>query len=1021
MNKDHLFDNHQAVELAIIGMAGRFPGAKNIAEFWQNLKDGVESISFFTPEELQSQGVDRTIFADRAYVPAKAILADVEHFDAAYFDYNPREAEMLDPQHRILLECSVEAFEDAGYNPEQIPGRTGVYVGVSGATYRAVNLASRPDLINRIGAYQVEIGNRSDFAPTMISFKLNLKGPSLNIQTACSTSLVAVHTACQSLLNGECDMAIAGGASISFPHREGYLYQEEGIMSPDGHCRAFDESARGTVAGEGAGVVLLKRLVEALADGDTIHAVIKSSAVNNDGSLKVGFTAPSLDGQAEVISEALALAGVDAESITYVETHGTGTPLGDPVEIGALTQAYRASTQKRGFCAIGSLKTNIGHLDAAAGIAGLIKTTLALTHQQIPPSLHYKTANPKIDFENSPFLVNTGLRDWNTGVRPRRAGVSSFGIGGTNAHLILEEAPAVSPSPRGWPSLLLVLSAKTISALETATENLGQYLKNHSDVPLADVAYTLQVGRREFPYRRMLACRDTNDAIAALTARDSQRVLTSFEEPRHRSNVFMFPGQGVQYAGMSRELYETQPAFREQIDLCATLLLPRLNLDLRDVLYPRSEDQEQATRLIKQTGITQPAIFIVEYALARLLMSGGVRPHAMIGHSIGEHVAACLAGVFSLEDALKLLVARGRLMQSLPEGLMLAVQLPEDEVKSFLRDGVSLAVVNTPENCVVAGAPQLVNDLQSVLRRRAVQSQLIHTSHAFHSEMMGPILAEFTEQVAQLKLRTPSIPFISNVTGTWITGAEATNPSYWTRHLRQTVRFDKGIGELLRDPDAILLEIGPGQTLSTFARQHPLRSFNQVILSSLPSAHEPRSDMQIFLTALGKLWLAGGHVDWSSFYGPQQRRRIPLPTYPFERKRYYVEPHSEFTSVSALKPDKPQTSELHVHPKSSKTYFAPENEAERTLADIWQELLGIRQVGIHDNFFDLDGHSLLATMMVSRVRKSFGVELHVSEIFKAPTIHELILIVSQRVVEQHDSQSIVQLEKLPRGTSRSVK
>jgi acyl transferase domain-containing protein len=1017
----NLFDDHQATELAIIGMAGRFPGAKNIAEFWQNLKDGVESISFFTSEELRSQGVDRRIYDDPAYVPAKAILEDVEHFDAAYFDYNPREAEMLDPQHRVLLECSVEAFEDAGYNPEQIEGRFGVYVGVSGATYRAVNLASRPDLINRIGAYQVEIGNRSDFAPTMISFKLNLKGPSLNIQTACSTSLVAVHTACQSLLNGECDMAIAGGASISFPHREGYLYQEEGIMSPDGHCRAFDESARGTVAGEGAGVVLLKRLVEALADGDTIHAVIKSSAVNNDGSLKVGFTAPSLDGQAEVISEALALAGVDADSISYVETHGTGTPLGDPVEIGALTQAYRASTQKRGFCAIGSLKTNIGHLDAAAGVAGLIKTTLALRHQQVPPSLHYQTANPKIDFENSPFVVNTGLKDWKIGAAPRRAGVSSFGIGGTNAHLILEEAPAVSPSPRAWPSSLLVLSAKTSSALETTTENLGQYLKDHTDISLADVAYTLQVGRREFPYRRMLVCRDTNDAIATLAARDSQRVLTSFEEPRHRPNVFMFPGQGVQYAGMSRELYETLPVFKEQIDLCAELLLPRLNLDLRDVLYPRTENHEQAAHLIKQTFITQPAIFIVEYALVRLLMSGGVRPDAMIGHSIGEYVAACLAGVFSLEDALKLLVARGRLMQSLPEGLMLAVQLPEDEVKNSLREGLSLAVVNTPDNCVVAGAAHLVNNLQSELHRREVQSQLIHTSHAFHSEMMDPILAEFSKQVAQVKLQAPLIPFISNVTGRWITGAEATDPSYWTRHLRQTVRFDKGIGELLKDPDRILLEIGPGQTLNTFARQHPEKSFNQVILTSLPGAHERHSDMQTLLTALGKLWLAGGHVDWSCFYGRRQRSRIPLPTYPFERKRYYVEAHTRSTSVSELKSDNPHTSELHVHPKSSKAYVAPGNESERILTDIWQELLGIRQVGIHDNFFHLDGHSLLATMMVSRVRKSFGVELHVHEIFEAPTIHELVIIIAQRVVEQHDRQSIAQPEKLPRGTSQSAK
>ncbi|HEX8354145.1 MAG TPA: SDR family oxidoreductase, partial [Pyrinomonadaceae bacterium] len=885
-----LGDEHEASEVAIIGMAGRFPGAKSLEEFWRNLKGGVESVTFFTPEELRSDGASPEDLADPNYVPAKAVLEDVELFDASYFDYNPREAEMLDPQHRVMLECAVEAFEDAGYDPERFPGRISVYAGVSAGSYLKANLASRPDLVERVGAYQVDIGNHGEFVPTTISYKLNLKGPSINVQTACSTSLVAVHAACQSLLNGESDMALAGGGSITFPHREGHLFQEEGIMSPDGHCRAFDAAARGTVGGEGAGLVVLKRLVDARADGDTIHAVIKGSAVNNDGSLKVGFTAPSVDGQAEVISEALALAGVDAETVTYVETHGTATPLGDPIEIAALTQAFRAGTQKRGFCAIGSLKSNVGHLDAGAGVAGLIKTVLALKHGEIPPSLHYERPNPKIDFEKSPFFVNARLTRWETDGAPRRAGVSSFGIGGTNAHVILEESPSDPPSGGTRPAQLLVLSARTGTALEAATANLGEYLSAHPEANLADVAYTLQTGRREFAHRRVLVARDTRDAAAALNARDPQRLPTNFQEPRHRPNVFMFPGQGAQHVGMSQGLYEAEPLFREQVDRHAELLRPRLGLDLRDVLYPADAGAEEAARLLKQTFVTQPALFVVEYALARLWMSWGVRPAAMIGHSVGEYVAACLAGVFSADDALTLVAERGRLMQQLPAGLMLAVPLPEREVNALLTPGLSLAAVNAPNSCVVAGAADAVNEFRDALGRRGLDAQPLHTSHAFHSGMMEPILGEFAELVRGVKLSAPRTPFVSNVTGTWITGAEATDPRYWARHLRQTVRFDAGLGELLRESERILLEVGPGHTLSGYAGRHPEKSVGQVVLTSMRHPRDQRTDVETLLNALGKFWLAGGRVDWSGVTADEQRRRVTLPTYPFERKRYYVEP-----------------------------------------------------------------------------------------------------------------------------------
>ncbi len=897
------WENQDSLEpIAIIGMTGRFPGANNIDKFWQNLVNGVESITFFTDEELIASGLDPALVSSPNYVKAKGVLEDIEMFDASFFGFTPREAELMDPQHRLFLEVAWEALENAGYDSEVYDGRIGVYSGAGLNIYLARNLVSNRDLVESAGILQLTIGNDKDFVPTRVSYKLNLTGPSINVNTACSTSLVTVHLACQSLLSYQCDMALAGGVSIYTPQTEGYLYQEGSIASPDGHCRAFDARAQGTVEGSGVGIVVLKRLEDALADGDCIHAIVRSSAINNDGSLKVGYTAPSESGQAAVISEALAVAGVDAESITYVETHGTGTTLGDPIEIAALTQAFRTSTQKKGFCAIGSVKTNIGHLDAAAGVAGLIKTTLALQHKFLPPSLNFEKPSPNIDFANSPFYVNTTLSKWTTDGEPRRAGVSSFGIGGTNAHIILEEAPVVksrdSASRQSRPRQLLSLSAKTSYALDEMTANLAAYLKQHPDIDLADVAYTLAVGRRAFKHRRIVVCQELNEGAIALDLVDPQRVFTSFQELKQRSVVFMFSGQGSQYVNMGRELYHTEPTFREHIDLCSKILKPHLGFDLQSVLYPQEELAEQAAQQLKQTAIAQPALFAIAYSLAQLWMSWGVHPKAMIGHSIGEYVAATLAGVFSLEDALDLVASRGRLMQQLPTGAMLAIHLPETEVQALLNvemhtTSLQIAAINGPSLCVVSGRTDDVEELQNQLAEKGVNCRRLHTSHAFHSEMMDPILEPFTLAVKKVTLNSPQIPYLSNVTGNWIAASQATDPNYWAKHLRSCVRFSEGLQQLLKEPEQILLEVGPGRTLSTLATQHSNKTEKQVVLTSLRHPQDRQSDVEFLLTTLGKLWLFGVKVDWSGFYNHQKHLRVPLPTYPFERQRYWIEPQKQ--------------------------------------------------------------------------------------------------------------------------------
>ncbi|MBV9788202.1 MAG: acyltransferase domain-containing protein, partial [Chloroflexi bacterium] len=859
-----------------------------------------------------------------------------------------------------------------------------------------------------------------DHLTTRVSYKLNLRGPSINLQTACSTSLVATIVACQNLLLRQCDIALAGGVSISVPHVAGYRYQEGGVTSPDGHCRAFDAQGQGTISGNGVGVVVLKRLADALRDGDQIHAVIRGFALNNDGANKVGYTAPGVDGQAEVIANALAMADIDPATIGYVEAHGTATPLGDPIEIAALNRVFGQQSQQPGSCAIGSVKTNVGHLDAASGVAGLIKTVMALEHGQIPPSLHFERPNPLIDFASSPFAVNTALTEWPRHDTPRRAGVSSFGIGGTNAHVVLEAAPPQpAPDPsRDWQ--ILTLSARSDEALAQAAQRLAAHLRHHPDLDLADVAYTLHIGRKTFKHRQMFVCRDLDEAIATLETQDPEKVQRSVQEQQDRPVVFMFPGQGAQYVAMARDLYREEPVFREQLDRCAELLLPQLELDIRDLLYPDSEHEAAAARELSQTRVTQPALFAVEYALAQLWLSWGVRPQAMLGHSLGEYVAATLAGVFSLEDVLALVARRGAMIQALPSGAMLSVSLPEDELRPLLNGvpsgSLDLAVVNAPGICVVAGPHTAIERLEAQLKQLGTDCRRVHTSHAFHSAMMDPLLDAFTEYVSTIALHPPAIPYLSNVTGTWTTAEQATDPRYWTRHLRETVRFTDNLQTLLSENTSsspILLEVGPGRMLGTLARQHKL--INPAVLASLRHPHDQQSDAAFLLTTLGQLWLVGARLDWQRLYADERRRRVVLPTYPFERQRYWIEPvawspteERDAMTTDANTESDPQSgtiAELHPRPELLTPFVAPSSMIEQAIADAWQALLGVGPIGIHDNFFDLGGHSLMATQIIARLRDVFPIELPVSDIFDAATIAQLAAIVEAKLIEKLDDLS----------------
>jgi acyl transferase domain-containing protein len=886
--------------IAVIGLTGRFPGARNIEEFWKNLEDGVETITRFTDQELKAAGVDPAYFKLPGFVNAGSVLTDIDQFDALFFGYSARDAECIDPQQRLFLECAWECIEGAGYDPESYPGLIGVFGGSDMSSY-IYQVYAHLDPLAAGSSPMALIGNDKDYLTTQVSYKLNLKGPSMAVQTSCSTSLVAVCVACQSLWSYACDMALAGGVAVGVPQKKGYFYQAGGILSPDGHCRTFDAEGQGTVVGSGVGMVLLKRLSDALADGDTIHAVIKGAALNNDGSLKVGYTAPSVAGQAQVIAMAQAMAGVTPDTISYLEAHGTATLLGDPIEVAALKQVFGAKTEKKNFCGLGSVKSNVGHLASAAGVTGLIKTVLALEKMKLPPTLHFKTPNPQINFASSPFYVNDKLRDWNTNGNPRRAGVSSFGVGGTNAHVVLEEAPVLEPTSSSRPHQLLVFSARTSAALDKATSNLAAHLRSHPELNLADVSYTLALGRRSFSHRRVVVTdsSDTLGAAAVLDGAAPERVMTQVCESKDRPVLFMFSGQGSQYAGMGRDLYDQEPTFRTALDACCDALRGPLGFDLRDVIYPRQEDHEQAAERLARTAVTQPALFAVEYALAKLWMEFGIEPNAMIGHSLGEYVAACLAGVFSLEDALTLVATRGRLMDEMPAGSMLSAQLPETEARAYLNPEIALAAFNAPGFCVFSGPNPAIDDLTVQLAARGVHTRRLHTSHAFHSSMMDPVVPTLIQQVQHTTRKAPQIPYLSNLTGTWMMPDAALDATYWGRHLRETVRFSDGLAEVMKYPEVILLEVGPGQALTTLAKQQSsAKGGSHAILSSLRAAQDLRSDEAFLMTTLGAAWLHGAPVNWSGFYRSERRRRVMLPTYPFERQRYWIGPLEQQSPAS---------------------------------------------------------------------------------------------------------------------------
>lgn len=1011
------------VKIAIVGMAGRFPGANNVEEFWQNICDKKESIRFFTPEELREAGVPEEIMRQPHYVPAKGVLNDVAGFDAAFFNFTPREARITDPQQRLFLECAWQALEDGGCVPSRFKGRIGVYGGVGINQYLANHLSTHPELLASVGDYAVMLGNDKDFLCTRVSYKLNLNGPAMVVQTACSTSLVAVHTACQALLSEECDAALAGGVSLSRYGNQGYFYHEGMIMSPDGHCRAFDADAAGTVQGQGCGVVLLKRLDDALRDNDHIYAVISGSATNNDGSNKTGYTAPSVEGQAKAIRLAQASANLSPSKISYIEAHGTGTPIGDPIEIEALRQTFREDRQATELtaerasgsanyggpgksCALGSVKTNIGHLDAAAGVAGLIKTALALRYRKLPPSLHFQTPNPKINFQQSPFYVNTELREWHNNGDKRFAAVSSFGMGGTNAHVILTEPPNESDASRSRPWRLVLLSARTPTALESMTERFVAHLHKHPDQEFANVCYTLHVGRTLFEHRRYLVCRNRDEAIAELSPVNSQRVITTQAQDHKKKLVFLFSGQGSQYVNMGMSLFQTETTFRTIINECRGLVSQKFI----HVYEELSEaDTSGRTQKINETFITQPALFIFEYALARTLMSWGITPDYMIGHSVGEYVAACLAGVFTLDQALELVAIRGQLIQQLEGGNMLSVRLSEADASLLTNHDVSLAAVNGEQRCVLSGSPKAIEYLHEQLNRRGVENRILHTSHAFHSHMMDPVLERFAEYVRRRKPKAPSQPFISSLTGDWITAEQATSPQYWADHLRHTVRFHQGLNTLFAErqqQDAqqamIFLEVGPGQVLTTLTRQHRGKQSQDWVLATTRHAYDEISDSHHLLKVLGRLWEQGIDIQWDAFHSDRQRYRVPLPTYPFERAEYWVKPAT--LQISGSEPTLETLIGNVPAPSAANTATdnaRPRDELEEALWKTWATCLGRNDFGIFDNFFDLGGDSLLAVNLLDMLRQQFMAPLSSPVLIQNPTVADLA-----DHIQRHGAQTI---------------
>jgi len=985
--------------IAVVGMAGRFPGAASVSEFWRNLRDGVESIVDLSEDDLIDAGVGESALANRSYVRRAALLPGIEEFDADFFGFTPQAARMLDPQHRLFLQAAWHALEDAGFDPADADKTVGVFGTSSTSGYLLYNVMSHydPSMVIGQGAsfdmVNLSLSNDKDHLATRVAHQLNLRGPALAVQTACSSSLVAVHLACQSILNGECEMALAGGASIRVPHRVGYWYEAGSMVSPTGRCRPFDIRSDGTVFGSGVGVVVLKLLQDALDDGDRIHAVIRGSALNNDGATKMNYAAPNATGQAEVIAEAHGVAEVDASTVSYVETHGTGTPLGDPIEIEGLRQAFAISDQDRpGPCYLGSVKSNIGHLETAAGMAGLIKTILCLEHRAIPATLHFTSPNPELHIDRGPFVVRgeDGPWEWN-GVL--RAGVSSFGVGGTNAHIVLEEAPIVVTSEATPGPQVLLLSARTAEALDGARSALAAELSDADEVSMPDAAYTL-TRRRQEPIRMAAVVNDQEHAVSVLSTAEHDNVFIG-EAPALPSGVdgenrvvFVFPGQGAQHIGMARGLHECEEVFREHFDACAAAFGAEMGFDLRAEVF------DGTGRNLERTDRAQPALFAVEYALAKLAESYGVRPAALAGHSIGEWVAGTLAGVFDLPTAVKAVSMRARLMHASARGVMVAVALGPGAIAEHLTPDVDLAAINDPGSCVVAGSEEAIRDFQARLAESGIVARRVRTAHAFHSRLMNPVIPEFTAYLSRLDLREPQIPLLSNVTGTQMTPGEATDPSTWARQIRETVRFSDELDVLLTHPARVFVEVGPGGSLTASAMRHPDWSAGHRAVRLMRHQAQNRSDQDTFLLALGQLWAAGVEVDWTPRIGAQPTL-VSLPGYPFKRQRHWIEynPANRVAAGASGPTAGPPSAEGAATPGVSST-----SQMEATLQRIWSQCLGIAGIDRNTNFFELGGDSLVAISVAMTASKE-GLDLTPQDLYEHQTPASLARAVTARYAE----------------------
>ncbi|MGW4694785.1 beta-ketoacyl synthase N-terminal-like domain-containing protein [Kitasatospora cineracea] len=949
--------------VAVIGMAGRFPGARSVTELWRNLLAGKESLTRLSTAELESEGVPAALHGDPDYVPVRGLLEAPCDFDAGLFGYSPKEAQLTDPQQRLLLESAWEALDDAGYGGTRTS--TGVFVGTSFNSYLLHHIVNEPSARDDIDFLQLVLGNDKDHAATRIAYKLDLHGPAVTVQTACSTSLVAVHQACQALLGGDCDIALAGGASVQLPQRTGYLYSPNGIFSPDGHCRPFDQDAHGTVVGAGAALVVLKRADRALADGDTIHALIRGSAVNNDGARKAGYTAPSIQGQREVILSALRAARVDPSSIGYVEAHGTGTELGDGIEISALTEAYRQYTAETGFCGIGSVKANLGHLDAAAGVTGLIKAVLAVREGQVPPSINCTTPNPEIPWAETPFFVETHARTWEAA--PRRAAVSAFGMGGTNAHVIVEQPPSwpVSDTPeKGGPAELVVVSAASRGAAHELSAAISQHLAEERGPRLSDAAFTLQMGRKHLRWRVAVAASDPVECSRRLSEAQPQ------EATRPPTVAFLFPGQGSQRAGMAKDLYAYCGAFSSALDECVQLLYKETALDLLPLLL---EEGAAFDAVLRRTSAAQPALFAVEYALARQLEHWGVWPKVMLGHSIGEYTAACLSGAITLPDAMRLVTARGRIMEAAPSGAMLSVLAEQDSVAALLPADLSIAAVNAPEATVVAGPEGAVERFAVLLAERSIPAKRLRVSHAFHSAAMDAALPAFHRVASAVSYGKARTKVVSNLSGEPVQGFSA---DYLTEHLRQPVQFSRGVATVMRMPNPVFVEVGPGRTLSSFVlaqnRDGAVRTCSPMAANGSADAYET------LLTTVGELWCSGVNVDWHSI---RTGRRTALPPYPFQRGSYQL--GSATPRLGGVVPEA-------AAPASTESDIASQ------LRELWRRLLGAVEVRPNDDFFALGGNSLLAVRLVALLGKNLGVTINLDDVLASPGFQGQLELVRRR-------------------------